>query len=1819
MYTIDVMRTIGGYMKLLIHRIIFFFLLFPLFTQAEDPAAWWKLDEEKGTAVSDSSKNKIPGRIAGATWVKGLSGGALYFNGNASVFFGNPEFTAFEEDFSISLWVKPETDSDQVFISRWTGSGSESGWWIGLYQKKINFRANNGSRYAFAVGEPSGKGVWQHIAAVREEDKILLYLNGKKVGESTAGSGVIGNNAAEVTLGLNAIKAWKFIGAMDEVKIFSHALSEDEIMKTYTIFKDKAVQMSGVSASAVSAASAAAEKKITEPVKKMSGPVFPGGKWEARRAINAALSKDYIDGGMIPGWDVNIDDKQNIVLIEGDSAGKYVGKVLVGKRIQVPNYIDVLGVYCEYTASCTRDDRVPFLQAAVFSEEDWDALGKTPEDRIPFSVKPLISANVTASAGTGENITAWTPWQSENLAQGSLLKLKAKTVVVALTFDGSQGHFEDKAGFRNITLFFTGKDSGGSTFKKSIYGPKTARTLWTPEETAAARNMVNTDQTAKNILQGLINRTAFWVNMKPEEIRWRITPSDVPRAFNVGTMGCPDCGKDIYKRGTYPEIIDPAQPFKVKCPLCGKLFPDNDYFAYYMSDFQDKKALKGQYSDNGWGWKGPGEKFWFVAYYNHWFYDKYTIPGLLDLSRAYLLTGDIKYGRAAALMLIRLAEVYPEMDYAYQSRYGELMSGKYPGKILNSIWEAQKTAQILPEAYDNIYDVFSRDTSLSTLSEHTNRSLRDLQDFIEANILDDIITHIRGAKIRGNFGMHQKALLTALIARQTGPTEETLNWLMKNEGNEGWGSMGIDWALFNYVFKDGIPYESLGYNLIWVNELASMAPQLAKLGVNMISDIKFHQLTAYSAKLICGDTFTPSLGDGGNLTSGPFLPQLSALKTGYIASRDTAIAKLLSRANYSPGAVISYEDIFNSDKSWVTDMERAIQTGGSSLNFPSRAFDGYGLVILNDRKNLVGTSVLYGLHGAHTHYDRLNLDSFALGSRLTPDLGYPDFMNAFVPGIYSWSINSVSHNTVVVNQKRQDSKFPGRLVHLNDLAMVHAMTMHADGTYDDTTRYRRIFSVIEKPAGLSYMIDIFDVAGGSQHDFSFHGPQGSFEIEHITLGSPQTEGTLAGKGIPYGALYDDPALGKAGYKGSFAGYKGSGFSHLENVQRARPGAPFTARWNVAQKPGLGFAFHALPKSDELFVCDGKVSPTGKNNHVLKYLLQRNTGKDVESVFVSVHEPYWEKSSITKIREIPTGKAGKQGTPVCIEVSHESTDYFFSLPDRQRVSIKVPVNKESTAEGITVQAQKALVRLSREREFESAWMINGGSLECGPLMITQAGMITGKVVSLQPLTREVTLSSDKKNRARLLAGQSIVIYNEAHSCRYEIQNAKETGAGLVLTLGGSDLITGKSIIGSADPDAGTMKLRAQLYMPERYAGMRAASHDYAWISPVIESAGDDGTLTFAAADKKMPSVHTGDIKKNTVNMLDFGPGDDFRIDCITAVDQTGKGVFTVHSSTPVRLRFSSSQQNIWVRDGKNIWSERKYTEAGITLRTEDFFNQMTAIVTEKPSWMVLDDIKPPQLQDVMVDGKKISVSSDSAVIPLGWLKKAPGTILLTFTDDKNPINENDTEVRLNKASLDKKLWSLESVDKKKIITVKNLVLSEDTHILEVTVRDKAPLANSCSVSIEMNVAAQYNCALDANGGKVEVDSRFNESYSETPLNDGVVPEAVGSGNSWAAAEISEPHWIAISFAETQTVDRVQIFWAISSLGTMTSRAYEIQYLDGETWKTALPVKNKTASPMSEHIFSPVNTQRLRIWQPAEMGPEAKVNYMWVSEVRVFRKE
>ncbi|MCL4493056.1 MAG: discoidin domain-containing protein [Nitrospirae bacterium] len=112
---------------------------------------------------------------------------------------------------------------------------------------------------------------------------------------------------------------------------------------------------------------------------------------------------------------------------------------------------------------------------------------------------------------------------------------------------------------------------------------------------------------------------------------------------------------------------------------------------------------------------------------------------------------------------------------------------------------------------------------------------------------------------------------------------------------------------------------------------------------------------------------------------------------------------------------------------------------------------------------------------------------------------------------------------------------------------------------------------------------------------------------------------------------------------------------------------------------------------------------------------------------------------------------------------------------------------------------------------------------------------------------------------------------------------------------------------------------------------------------------------------------------------------------------------------------------------------------------------------------------------------------------------------------------------------------------------------------------------------------------------------------------------GTATTWAsAASSTDPHWIVIDFGQSKTVDRVKIHWAWNAYQSllMTSTQYKIQYWDGTDYVDAATVNNSGSSTITETTFSPVTTSRIRIYQPANMGPATYPTVIWLTELEIY---
>jgi hypothetical protein len=196
--------------------------------------AAYGFNEGQGTTTADATGNRLTGTLSSATWVAGKFGTALKFTGKSAsrVTVASSPLLQFATSFTVSAWVYPlATQSLEPTIVAKEVSGGLS---FVLYSKGNGVGPNTyalvGGNYR-TVASPSmiPANTWTYLTATYDGSVLSIYVNGGLIqstlvgGNFAAGSGAlrIGNNAIFGNEGFN--------GTIDEVRIYSRALSPSEI------------------------------------------------------------------------------------------------------------------------------------------------------------------------------------------------------------------------------------------------------------------------------------------------------------------------------------------------------------------------------------------------------------------------------------------------------------------------------------------------------------------------------------------------------------------------------------------------------------------------------------------------------------------------------------------------------------------------------------------------------------------------------------------------------------------------------------------------------------------------------------------------------------------------------------------------------------------------------------------------------------------------------------------------------------------------------------------------------------------------------------------------------------------------------------------------------------------------------------------------------------------------------------------------------------------------------------------------------------------------------------------------------------------------------------------------------------------------------------------------------------------------------------------------------------------------------------------------------------------------------------------------------
>lgn len=942
---------------------------------------------------------------------------------------------------------------------------------------------------------------------------------------------------------------------------------------------------------------------------------------------------------------------------------------------------------------------------------------------------------------------------------------------------------------------------------RSAYA-KGGTTLYTPEEIANARENVARYDWARAEMEQAVKACEPWMRRSDEALWNLVTGQEVPRGIHVNPeLGCPSCGREVYRFGNYPWKVSLDRPYKLECPSCGEVWPKNDFGAFHDSGLGDGGVFRRKLADeallfnaehpdagdpkrtfavdDGQGWVDEqGRRWWFVAYYSHYCTWQELTRAVSVLGQAYLFTGDAAYAHKGALLLDRIADVYPEMDlmpYSKMELYNSHGStGR--GRIVGCIWETGK-AKTLARAYDMVYEGMADDAELVRFLSGKARqwklgndksSVARIRENIENQLLREFIVSCRDGRISGNEGMTQSAMATAAVVLDD-PVDSppALDWCFEPGRRGGQGGGHIPAVLIGEVDRDGVGNEaSPSYSFGWMNNFRQCAEVLAAgkkyRDYDLYRDFpRFKKMHRTPYLLTALDTYTPRIGDTGK-TGDPGMVSVN-LETAVDAFNrfgEPYFAQLAYKLNGNSAAGLR-TSIYDKDPEAIQARVQAVIDRYGELDLGSQNLNGYGLAVFRtgggeDRR---AAWLYYGRNSGHGHLDRLNYGMYYRGMDVLPDLGYPEYADGKWPKRAGWTRNTISHNTVQVNRRAQETNWIGRCQFYEASGDVGVIEVASPEVYPETKDYRRTFAMVDISKTESYLVDVFRVAGGEDHVLSFHAGEGEAEA-HGAVFIPQAEGTYAGADIAFGAHFDGPPDGR---------YRASGYAYLYGVSRAKQTRPgWHVDWKIVDTWGtrIGDApvhvrFHALSPAGESALAWGD-PPQNKpgNPRRLRYLVQRNQGRDLRSLFASVVAPYsGDAPNLKSVARIDLGLSANDLTAAAVRVETRTgrVDVVLSSDDPGRLF--------DLGQGISVAARFAVVSVQGGQPVQAFLLgAHRAVLPGGELAVDRA-VFSGKVKGFH---REevgpawIDVEGDLPQGAQLRGAQLRIHNDGVRDAVYEIQ-------------------------------------------------------------------------------------------------------------------------------------------------------------------------------------------------------------------------------------------------------------------------------------------------------------------------------------------------------------------------------------------------------------------------------------------------------------------
>ncbi len=883
---------------------------------------------------------------------------------------------------------------------------------------------------------------------------------------------------------------------------------------------------------------------------------------------------------------------------------------------------------------------------------------------------------------------------------------------------------------------------------------------------------------AAEIQKHIIESAEPWMEFSDDELWDLMFGSTIRRSWMVWSNGhCPVCKNPVPMYNWKMDAL--KNPWKVSCPHCGEVFPKNNFHKFYRSGLDEhaifapeladrtllfnvehpdpEDPLHGFGVDDGEGYVEGDNRWRFIgAYLIYGQWKQAVLGGIRNLAAAYVVTGDGAYAHKAAVLLDRVADLYPTFDFKEQ---GVMYEGPgYAGYV--STWhDACEETREMALAYDQIFDALERDSELVDFLarkaeqyklSNPKTSFEDVRRNIEDRILRDAIEN--RWKIRSNYPRTDIAIAVM---------KTVLSW--PDNRDEVYAM--IDDIIKKFTAVDGVTGEKglAGYSAFATQGLAVMLGQYARLNPNFLGEVfdrnpQLHQTYRFHIDTWCLQKYYPLSGDTGSFarsidsyvgvrfSKNPGLnPSMYTLLWQlYELTGDEAFVQVLYRANGGSVDDLPHDLSADDPDAFQKAVSDVIADKGSVPRVGSVNKQAWHLAILRAGEGDDARALWldYDAWGGHGHADGMNLGLFAKGLDLMPDFGYPPVQyGGWGAPRAVWYTMSAAHNTVVVDGQNQPES-SGETTLWADGGEFRAIRASAPDMIGGK-QFERTVSTVDISDRDFYIVDVFRVIGGSDHAKFMHSHFGEITAEGLSLEPTDDYG--------YDTQMRRFCVDPAPQPGWSVDWK------IEDRYRILPSGS-----------NVHLRYTDLTLDAQASIAEAWISMDfyGSNNQdwIPRVMVRRQTEEDtLASTFVAIIEPYEGRSNIARIQRLPLEAPDGTAYPepnvaVEVELADGRRDLFVAVDVENPLGLSPSKTENGSVIqrewGLQLDGDLCLVRLDNAGEVKRIALCQGKSISVGRTVLKLKGYVDFIEISLDRRKASMVSSRPEAIQEILIDGRNI---------------------------------------------------------------------------------------------------------------------------------------------------------------------------------------------------------------------------------------------------------------------------------------------------------------------------------------------------------------------------------------------------------------------------------------------------------------------------------